>query len=483
MAESRERPDRGVPLRLSLVRLTVVLLLAGLVVSGVAVTSALRADLVSRVDADLAGAVDTWARPPAPGDGPLPGPPPGPARPPSDYFVQFTAPDGETVTVNDLGSAPDLAGVSADPLSSDVGPVTVGSAGDGPQWRVLQRTGPSGTTVVARPLTDVDATVTRLVWLQVGVGAAVLVLIAVLSHLLVRAGLRPLRRVEETAHAIAAGDLSRRVPAGSPNTETGSLAASLNTMLGQIGTALAASETAERQARASEDRMRRFVADAGHELRTPLTSIKGFAELYRQGGVDDPAPVMAMIGQEADRMGLLVEDLLTLAHLDADRPLVSEPVDLLGLAADAIQTARITAPDREIELRVVAGDEPPVVAGDPARLTQVLRNLLDNAVVHTPVSASITVEIAVEPAAGGTGDEVVLTVADTGEGLSEAEAAQVFDRFYRGDSSRHRGAGGGSGLGLSIVASLVEAHGGTVGVDTAPGDGARFRVRLPRLVA
>jgi two-component system OmpR family sensor kinase len=174
-------------------------------------------------------------------------------------------------------------------------------------------------------------------------------------------------------------------------------------------------------------------------------------------------------------MNLLVEDLLMLARLDAQRPLDSAPVDLLGLAADTVQSARVAAPEREIRLDVVPGDRPPVVLGDGPRLVQVLRNLIGNAVNHTPPDASITVGVAVDDGAG----EAVLTVADTGPGISAEDAEHVFERFYRGDSSRHRGSGGGSGLGLSIVAALVAAHGGRVGVDTSPGVGATFWVRLP----
>ena len=379
---------------------------------------------------------------------------------------------------NQFDDAPDLGGLTDD----DAGPVTVPSVdGDGPQWRVITRSNSFGRSVVATPMSDIDDTVSRLIWLQLAIGALVVLLIGVLSYVLVRTSLRPLRRVEETAHEIAEGNLTRRVPPAPPNTEVGSLSDSLNRMLGQIQHAFATTAASEQQARASEERMRRFVADASHELRTPLTSIKGFAELYSQGGVPDVTDAMRRIDDEAGRMNLLVEDLLMLARLDAARPVDSAPVDLLGLAADAVQSARVAAPEREIRLDVVPGDRPPVVLGDGPRLVQVLRNLIGNAVNHTPPDASITVGVAVDD---GTDDrtnagEAVLTVADTGPGISAEDAEHVFERFYRGDSSRHRGSGGGSGLGLSIVAALVAAHGGRVGVDTSPGAGATFWVRLP----
>ncbi len=467
---------RGVPLRISLVALTVLLAVVGLLASGVAVTSSMRQDLISRADAGLENAVRTWAEPRGfLGDGPGP---PGPRRPPSPYYVESIVygPGGVSAdnVYNQFDDAPDLDALSGD----NAGPQTVPSVdADGPQWRVIKRSNDFGRSVVATPMSDIDDTVSRLIWLQIAIGALVVLLIGVLSYVLVRTSLRPLRRVEETAHEIAEGNLTRRVPSAPLNTEVGSLSESLNRMLGQIQHAFATTAESEKQARASEERMRRFIADASHELRTPLTSIKGFAELYSQGGVPDVTDAMRRIDDEAGRMNLLVEDLLMLARLDAARPLDSAPVDLLGLAADAVQSARVAAPEREIRLDVVPGDRPPVVLGDGPRLVQVLRNLIGNAVKHTPPDASITVGVAVDDGSGS--GEAVLTVADTGQGLTPEDAQHVFERFYRGDSSRHRGSGGGSGLGLSIVAALVAAHGGRVGVDTSPGAGATFWVRLP----
>ncbi|MGV9826703.1 sensor histidine kinase, partial [Gordonia sp. NPDC003429] len=477
------RPHKhGVPLRVSLVALTLVLVVIGLLVSGIAVTSAMKSDLMSRTDTGLINAVDTWAKPRVRIND-SPGPPPGPRRPPSPYFVHTTLDNGEVLSSNDFDDAPAITGLPA----GDYGPVTVDSAdGDGPRWRLIKQTNPDGQVVVAIPLTDVDKTLSRLMWLQLGIGLAVVVVIGILSYLLVRSSLRSLRRVEETAHAIAAGNLNMRVPPAAPNTEVGSLSESLNTMLGQIQhafSATAASEqqarASEEQARASEEKMRRFIADAGHELRTPLTSIKGFAELYRRGAVSDPSDAMRRIDDEAGRMNVLVEDLLVLARLDAQRPLNSEPVDMLALAADVVQSARVAAPERSIRIEVGESDQPPMVRGDSARLVQVIRNLVTNAVVHTPADASITVWVGVDQEHGA--DDVVVAVSDTGQGLAAHDAEHVFERFYRGDSSRYRGEGGGSGLGLSIVAALVHAHGGRVGVESVPGQGAAFWLRLPRL--
>ena len=489
---------RGVPLRVSLVAVILVLVMSGLALSGLVVTSSMRSDLLSRTDRELRDAVGSWARPmPHPGDFPAELPP-GARRPPSKFYVRTTFPDGQQLVSNDYPSTPDLAGLPA----GDATPRTVGSVGSGPQWRVIQRSGPESVagqptlSVVAVPLTDVKATISRLIWLELGVGAIVVVVIGLASYFWVRNSLRPLRRVEETAHAIAAGDLDQRVPELPPGTEVGSLSESLNTMLGQIQRAFAATEASEQQARASEEKMRRFVADASHELRTPLTSIKGFSDLLRMGAAPDPGDAVRRISGEADRMSLLVEDLLMLARLDAERPLQLADVELVSLTGDAVAAARAAAPGRHIAIDADA--EPLFVTGDAARLTQVLRNLIGNAVVHTPAEADI--RVSVRPAQGreagevreaGEGrdkaaGEVLVEVADTGPGLSGDDAAHVFERFYRGDSSRHRvaGSGGvaaaGNGLGLSIVAALIAAHGGRVGVRSRPGAGSTFWFTLPQ---
>ncbi len=297
-------------------------------------------------------------------------------------------------------------------------------------------------------------------------------LLAGIGTYVVRRSLRGLEDVEHTALAIAGGDLSRRVPDRDPRTEVGRLSYALNQMLGQIENAFAqrtASEYAAR--RQSEDRMRRFVADASHELRTPLTSIRGFAELSRQRGVAEP-DVMKRIEDEAKRMGLLVDDLLLLARLDQQRPLRMEAVDLLPVAADALHNAQAVQPERNISLKILPDSEAPVVAGDEARLRQVLGNLISNALHHTPVDAPILVSV------GTRGTDAVLEVRDSGPGLTQEQKARVFERFYRADTARTRTTGG-SGLGLSIVAALVAAHGGRVTVTDTEPHGATFTVLLP----
>jgi two-component system OmpR family sensor kinase len=250
-------------------------------------------------------------------------------------------------------------------------------------------------------------------------------------------------------------------------------------MLAQIEAAFRSRAQSEAAARESEQRMRRFVADASHELRTPLTSIRGFAELYRQGAVRDAdatARLMRRIEDEAARMGLLVDDLLLLARLDQQRPLERQRVDLLAVATDAVHDARVVAPERRIDLRLAPGLTAPVVVGDEARLRQVVGNLVTNALTHTPEDTAVTVALATEEAHGA--GRVVLEVRDRGPGLAPGDAERVFERFYRADSSRTRSSGG-SGLGLSIVAALIAAHGGTVGVTSRVGSGTTFRVVLP----
>lgn len=262
------------------------------------------------------------------------------------------------------------------------------------------------------------------------------------------------------------------MPELAPGTEIGRLSGSLNEMLTQIEAAFAA--RAE-----SEARMRRFVADASHELRTPLAGIRGFAELYRMGALAGPTDVertMHRIESEAVRMGGLVEDLLLLARLDEERPLDLAPMDLRTLAADALHDLTALDPGRPVVLTGPAGagaPQPAPVLGDESRLRQVVTNLVGNAVKHTPPGTAVRIGVGAAP--GG----CLLEVADAGPGLTEAQAAQVFERFYRVDASRSRREGGGAGLGLAIASALVQAHGGTLTLETAPGSGAAFRVLIP----
>ena len=462
---------RGMPLRVGLVAGTLLLVACGLVTSGVAVTSILRHSLVSRIDSTLLEASRSWAQAPrrqaAP---PYEGPDPG--RPPSKFYVRGVGVDGTAFTaINDRNAEPAL------PPNNDVGPnpTTVPSVnGSDIQWRAVSVRGPHGLITVAIDLSDVQHTVRSLIWLQFGIGVAVLVVVGIAGYAVVHRSLRPLGEVEQTAAAIASGQLDRRVPERDPRTEVGRLSLALNGMLTQIQQALASSESSAEKARGSEERMRRFITDASHELRTPLTTIRGFAELYRQGAARDVAMLLSRIESEASRMGLLVDDLLLLARLDVPRPLEHNQVDLLALASDGVHDARAVDPNRRITMEVLDGPGTPEVLGDEPRLRQVLSNLIANALQHTPASADVTVRVGTE------GDDAVLEVADEGPGMSHEDAGRVFERFYRTDSSRAR-ASGGTGLGLSIVDSLVRAHGGVVTVTTAPGEGCCFRVSMPRV--
>ena len=462
---------RAVPLRVGLVAAMLLLVGCGLLASGVAVTSALRHDLVNRVDQTLIDASNSWAQ--APRRMPPPDEGPNPARPPSNFYVRGIDTAGNLwMAVNDRDAEPAL------PEDNNVGPtpVTIESLnGSHIQWRAVSVRGPNGElTTVAIDLSDVERTVRSLAWSQVAIGTAVLVVLGVVGYWVVHRSLRPLAEVEQTAAAIAAGELDRRVPQRDPRTEVGRLSVALNGMLAQIQQAMASSESSAENARMSEERMRRFITDASHELRTPLTTIRGFAELYRQGAARDVEMLMSRIESESRRMGLLVDDLLLLARLDAQRPLERRRVDLLALASDAVHDAQSIAPQRRITMEVVDGPGTPEVLGDEARLRQVLGNLMANAVQHTPDTSLITVRV------GTAGDDAVLEVADRGPGMTPEDAQRVFERFYRTDSSRAR-ASGGTGLGLSIVDSLVYAHGGRVTVTTAPGQGCCFRVSLPRI--
>ena len=362
------------------------------------------------------------------------------------------------------------------------------------------------TLIVGENLGTVDATIGRLVKIDIFGSLLFMTLLAMAGVAAVRGSLRPLTDIEHTARAIAAGDLSRRVPDGDPRTEVGSLGRSLNAMLAQIESAFRARARSETAARQSEERMRQFIADASHELRTPLTAIRGYAEYYRQRGglangsanghpaeaeADDALAggaaaitgadmnrIMERVEQESARMGVLVEDLLLLARLDQQRPLEHKPVELLTLAADAVQDARMVAPRRTIDLTVGAGPAF-LVLGDEVRLRQVIGNLMSNALTHTPEGTPVHVRLSASAlAAPGALPTAVLEVADEGPGMPPEQAEHVFERFYRADTARTRQKGS-TGLGLAIVAALVAAHGGTVAVDTAPGKGATFRIALP----
>nr|PZN44702.1 MAG: two-component sensor histidine kinase [Actinomycetota bacterium] len=410
-------------------------------------------------------------------------------RIPPEMVARIRDPNGRVTTTYTGAAVEDASWPVAFPDRPKV--IETVRAEDGTlRWRARTATIPGvGTLETAIGLTSVDQITFRFALIELSVGGVVLAALAVVGVVTVRHSLRPLRQIERTAEAIAAGRLGLRVPDHDPRTEVGRLARSLNTMLTQIETALRDRAASEAAARRSEERMRRFIADASHELRTPLTSIRGFAEYYRQNPEADPAELLARVEAQASRMGLLVDDLLLLARLDQQRPLRTGPVDLLAIAADAVHDAQVLAPDRKISLSVEGGAAL-IVTGDEARLRQVLGNLVNNALTHTPPGTPVTIRVGTRYRDGRTGPPrpagrvAFIEVSDAGPGLTPEEAERVFERFYRSDPSRARRdpngpASSGSGLGLSIVAALVRAHGGIVSVETAPGEGATFRVILP----
>jgi two-component system, OmpR family, sensor kinase len=475
------------PLRVRLVVATTLLVAVGLAISGFVASTTLRGYLVDRVDDQLIQDARHFAGPEFrgglfDGDG---GPGPNDNDVQSNIYAAFYTSAGQLYpgTIRPFGTAaqalPNLAALTGEVAARYGHPFTVAARNGVGSWRVLATPSPGGgSVVVAQSLSDVDHTVDRLQLLELLVGLGVVVILAGAGYFVVRRSLKPLTEVELTAEAIAAGDLTRRVPPAHPATEVGRLSAALNGMLAQIERAFAVQRESEQSARRSEEQMRQFVADASHELRTPLTSIRGFAELFRQGAVSDQEElerVMRRIEDEGARMGVLVDDLLLLARLDQHRPLQREPVDLGRLANDAVEDVRMVAPGRPIDL-AVDESHPPVVVGDELRLRQVLGNLLGNALQHTSDDAAIHVRV--DTRTDDTGSWAVLEVADEGPGLPAEHAERVFERFYRVDAARTRSQGG-SGLGLSIVGGLAEAHGGRVELSTAPGEGAVFRVILP----
>jgi signal transduction histidine kinase len=404
--------------------------------------------------------------------------PSGSSRPqglPAQFLVEVISTDGKvSMAGGPLGAAhgPSLSAAQL----RDVGtPFTAPAAGtSGTSWRVLvQQVSGEGHLVIATNLGDLNSTVTSLEVADTIAAAIAVVLLAGIGLPLVRASLAPLRRIEATAVAIAGGDLSRRIDLAPGNTEVGRLAEALDMMLASIEAAYLARADGEARAVRSQDRMRRFIADASHELRTPLTSVRGLAEYgLQQGGDASPEELLRLMGlvaREAGRMGRLVDDLLLLARFDAGRALDLQPVDLASIAAEAVQQARLVAVGWPIKLEAA---EPVIVDADAERLRQIIDNLIGNAVQHTPPQTPVTVAVSI---AAGRGQ---LTVADRGPGMTQEQASHVFDRFYRTDDARTR-AHGGAGLGLAIAASLTVAHGGELTVDTKPGEGAAFHLRLP----
>ncbi len=398
---------------------------------------------------------------------------------PTDYSLILFAPGEEPYPFGgDSEDHPDISSITVEQAQARKAVPYQVRGTDGENWRVVavpvQNNQTTAVVVIGLSLQSVDDVLEHATLVVIGVGLLTLLLASLIASWTVSRSFRPLARVEKTAAAIAAGDLSRRVDVENPATELGRLSSSLNAMLAHIEAAFAART-------ASEARMRRFAADASHELRTPLVTIRGFSELYRHGAlttVDDVATAMGRIESEAKRMGSMVEDLLLLARLDEQRPLQQKPVDLQLVAHDAVVDTQASDRSRVISLTGLDGGPavPAPVLGDEAKLRQVVGNLVGNALRYTPEGSPIELAVGVRTVDGEA--RSIIEVRDHGPGISDEDASKVFERFYRADTSRTRETGG-SGLGLAIVAAIVGSHGGSVRVEDTDGGGATFVVSLP----
>jgi two-component system OmpR family sensor kinase len=456
-------------LRTQLVVAFTLLLLAVIAAVGTVVVQSSRSVLTAQIDDMLIGIQQRT--------GPDRPPPNGPAdrgEDPSESGVAFIAidSDGAILFADQSGFAddpdpmPDTAALINDAQPGEI--ATIAAEGESIRYRAFYEIKFDGTVEVwAAPLSEVDAAVSRMLRTLLVAGAGVALIGATGTWWTVRRGLQPVDEMVNTATAIAAGDLSQRVPEAPVATELGQLSQALNDMLGQI-------EDAFENETAAQERLKSFVADASHELRTPIAAIQGYAELYRRGALADDAQLdnaMRRVGSDAARMKRLVADLLLLARLDQGAAVERRPVNLTHLVQDAATDSVAIEPDRPV---AVSTAETLRVMGDEQQLGQVMANLLGNARMHTPVESPVSVRISSE------NSWAVVDVVDTGPGLPHGAEEKVFDRFYRVDPSRARKSGG-SGLGLAIVAAIVSEHDGTVEAANEPGKGARFTLRLPLL--
>ena len=465
-------------LRLRLLLALVGLVAAGLLIADAATYFSLRSFMIDRVDQQLVSATQPITRWLNGYGGPTGSPGAQAAGLPVGTYARIQTSDGDVLHTGTVVAyegqsqpVPDLPAPLPGARHGSAVLFTTGAIDAGTRFRVLALPDDlSGhTLVIAMPLTEVQQTLTRLLTIEVVVTFAVLAGLGALAWWLVRRELRPLDEMAAAAGRIAAGDLSERVMPAERKTEVGRLGLALNGMLERIELAFA-------ERTASEERLRRFLADASHELRTPLTSIRGYAEMFHRGAKDEPedlALVMRRIEEEGKRMGVMVDELLMLARLGEGREPERTAVNLGRVVHDAVSDARASDPGREIEL---AAPDELFVLGDELQLRQVVANLVGNAQRHTPAGTAVRVAATTE------GTSVLLTVADKGPGMPPEVASRVFEPFYRADPARAR-ATGGAGLGLAIVAAIVQAHRGSISVATKPGDGATFAVRLPLTVA
>jgi two-component system OmpR family sensor kinase len=449
------------------------LLAMALVVSGSLVVGLTRANLVAQVDEELrtARASDIQAS----GPGPRRGDDPTGRRfallilDANGQLIESAA-SGFARDPDPLPSLPD-GGVAALPVGGIIErPAVDGSA----SYRLLTLQAQRGLLVVlGAPLQGVEEAVGVLVGALLLVGVVVLAAMVAAGWLIIRRDLRPLEQMTGTAESISAGDLSRRVGMGDDRSEVGRLGQAFDAMLDQIQSAFDSQRAALTAKERSEGQLRQFVADASHELRTPLTTVRGYADLYQAGGLEERETLeqaMTRIGTESRRMAALVEDLLLLARLDQGRPLRRDPVSLSSLVRDAVGDARAVEPERPMRAEISEGV---MVTGDEDRLRQVIANMFANFRVHTPPDAAVEISLATDDGLAA------LRVADHGPGVDPRHADRIFDRFYRGDPARSRDRGG-SGLGLALAGSVAAVHGGSIQHEPTPGGGATFTLRLPR---
>lgn len=443
-------------------RLLVILMVVsglGLVGMSTAVWGLTRSQIYERVDADLRRSLDSWALNP---DTRMIN-----TTLPSEYMlISFVG--GEIRSINASGAIPNLSELTFDRQPHTVASVPANETQEDKQFRVIAVRAVDGTaTIVAKQLDDEVRLLDELGVVLASISILVLAMMGAAGTFFVRRALLPIKELENTAMAIADGDTDCRAPNWSRSTEVGQLSYAMNTMIEQL------QETLE-ESQEKEEQMRRFVGDASHELRTPLTSIRGYTELYRAGATDDADMVLSKIDEESGRMKLLVEDLLALTRAEGSR-LNMRDVDMLELVLSVAGSARAAFPGRKLTVNN-ASDDVPMVSGDPDRLHQVMLNLIANGFKHAGPDAEVTVTVRDYL------DRVYIDVEDNGVGMSREDAAHVFERFYRTDTSRNRSkCGGGSGLGLAITKSLVEQHDGAITVDSEPGQGAKFTVSLPKL--
>jgi len=472
-------------LRNRLVIGVVVLGALGIAASDLAATSAFRTFLIAQVDVQLETASESSVlrldRAGISGEreregGPIFAPFEPIREAPTELTISLLDPAGNVLGT--IGGAMQterlqaaITGLSIDQIRERGGePFTIRAGERGNyEYRILARVVPGdlGGVVTALSLSGVERAINQLRFLFLAVGFFVLIFLALLARRMIGISLKPLTAVEETAEAFAKGDYSARLPEARSDTEVGRLTWALNQMLSRIAESF--------QARSeSEDKLRRFVADASHELRTPLTAIRGFAELHRQGAVKgevETGELIRRIEGESIRMSTLVEDLLLLARLDQSREMAMEPVDIKTLVNESVASARAAGPSHPIQVQLP--DEDVFVLGDSMRIHQVISNLLANARIHTPPGTEITVRVTNE--ANG----ISITVSDKGPGLSKADQMRIFERFYRADPSRVRNSGEGTGLGLSIADAVMRAHNGSISVESELGAGATFKLFFP----